>query len=351
MADIIKLSLTSVQDYIQGALQNPFFLTDYSNSATLTLASGRVEEAGGYFYRVEGGDLAITDGLGVTYGDVYVHLKDDGDGTASAYLSTVAPTMSNWDANKGGYYHTDGAKIIMHMVRAAGPTYSDKARLDKPSFRSNDRIQIFTASGTWYKPDWVQRVKVICTGKGGDGGQGDTIYYGGGGGGAGETRISIIDVSANVTITINSSQSSFGSFIANAGPNGVSPSGSGGAGGAGSYRAGGGGGGSNGSGGAAGAGGLAGATSSTYVGGSGGDGLNYSGGAGGAAGGGNSGGGGGGGGSYWGAGGAGGGGSPSVNGSGGTGYGAGGGGGASGDGATGGSGGGGGSGIVVVEWL
>lgn len=123
-ADIIKLDLTDVQDYIQGAIQTPFHLTSYADGSTIVLASGRVEELGGYFYRVEGGDLTITDG-GVANGTVYVHIKDDGDGTASAYLATAAGT---WDPNKGGYYHTDGAKVVFQMEKAAGPVYNNRVR-------------------------------------------------------------------------------------------------------------------------------------------------------------------------------------------------------------------------------
>lgn len=131
-ADIIKLDTTQVNDYVSGALSNQkgFQLTDYADSATIELASGRTEEIGEYFYQVQGGDFTITDS-GLSNGDVYVLILDDGDGTASAYLSTKSGT---WDPNKGGFYVNDGsgddgAKVIMKMIKSTGPIYSAKGQI------------------------------------------------------------------------------------------------------------------------------------------------------------------------------------------------------------------------------
>lgn len=123
MADIIKLNLTNVNDYISGAIRRGFELVSWADDASIVLAAGRVETVGEFFYQVQDGDLTITDAVG--NGTVYVHIKDEGDGTALAYLSTAGGT---YDANKGGYYHTDGALVLFQMKKSTGPIYSRKAR-------------------------------------------------------------------------------------------------------------------------------------------------------------------------------------------------------------------------------
>lgn len=87
--------------------------------------------------------------------------------------------------------------------------------------------QRFTESGTWTKPDGVNRVHVTVIGGGGGGG-GSRYGQCGGGGGAGEYRTGTFTVSGNVAITIGNggaggtydrqsgspgSPSSFGSFL------------------------------------------------------------------------------------------------------------------------------------------
>jgi len=123
-ADIIKLDLTDVEDATQGNYQVPFELTSNADDANIILAAGRVEYLGEFPYRVEGGDLTVTDNTGAT-GIRYIHIKEDGDGTASAYVDTNAGT---YDPNKGGFYHTDGALVLYQMIKSAGPIYSRKAR-------------------------------------------------------------------------------------------------------------------------------------------------------------------------------------------------------------------------------
>lgn len=98
-------------------------------------------------------------------------------------------------------------------------------------FQIDKKTQIFTESGTWRLPPGFTsatlKIKTIAQGgnggNGGGGGGGGTGYRGsgGGGGGAGETKETIIFVSGDKTITINSSVTSFDSdLIANVGQNG-----------------------------------------------------------------------------------------------------------------------------------
>lgn len=137
-ADIIKLSDTLVNQYLAGARQTPFELTnDYQDDGTIDLASGRVEEIGGSYYRVEGGSLSITDGIGNGL-NAYVHIKDDGDGTASAYLSIIAGL---WDEDKGGYYHTDGAKVVFQLEKVTSSNYLHKTRRELNSSRLEQALR------------------------------------------------------------------------------------------------------------------------------------------------------------------------------------------------------------------
>jgi hypothetical protein len=129
MADIIRIDFADSQDTLQGLNQNIFEFTSWGDDASIVLAAGRTEDIGGAQYRVEQGDLTITDS-GVANGTVYVLVIEDGDGTASAYVSTKSGT---YDGDKSGFYVNDasadnGAKVLFQMEKSAGPIYSRKAR-------------------------------------------------------------------------------------------------------------------------------------------------------------------------------------------------------------------------------
>lgn len=68
--------------------------------------------------------------------------------------------------------------------------------------------QAFTTSGTWTKPADISKIYGRVWGNGGSGASGGTTTSGGGGGGGGYAE-GLISVSSNVTVTINSSLSSF----------------------------------------------------------------------------------------------------------------------------------------------
>lgn len=142
-ADIIKLDLTDVNQYIAGAIQLDFFLTTFASDGNIILASGRVEEVGGFFYRVEGGDLTVSDS-GIANGDVSIIIIDDGDGTATA---KVSDEFGVEDSNKGGFYINggpdDGAKVIFAMTKATGPIYSNRGRLLHPLSQERGIGEIF----------------------------------------------------------------------------------------------------------------------------------------------------------------------------------------------------------------
>ena len=86
-------------------------------------------------------------------------------------------------------------------------------------------LQVFTASGTWYKPTFAKFVRIVCIGAGGGGGSTDatsTRRAGGGGGGAyveiikpaSELGTSVaVTVGAGGTAGLVGGDSSFGSFV------------------------------------------------------------------------------------------------------------------------------------------
>jgi hypothetical protein len=154
---INKVDFTDLSDSQKATFQTQFELTDYTDSATIELASGRSEYLDPYPYRVEGGDETIVDGS-VANGNVYVHVLDGGSGVATAYLDTNEGT---WDDNKGGYYYTvTGAKVVFKMVKSTGPVYSKKVRMTDPRvntlFSGRGRTPTdFMADGTATPPiDW-----------------------------------------------------------------------------------------------------------------------------------------------------------------------------------------------------
>lgn len=133
---INKILLTNISDTLQGTFQFPFELTDYTDSSTIVLASGRTEEIGGYLYRVEGGGQSITDS-GVSNGTVYAYVQDTGSGSATASVSATVPT---YDETKGGWYNGT-SKAVCKMIKSTGPVYSNKTMLSKPynqQVRSSD---------------------------------------------------------------------------------------------------------------------------------------------------------------------------------------------------------------------
>ena len=134
MADIVKLDMTDIPDTQQGIYQafpNQMELTDYNNNGTVDLASSRVEYLGEFPYRIEGGDIVLTGG-GLSDGVVYLIIKEDGDGTATASLTDEVVDDTNWNSDKGGYYinsgPNDGAKVVFKMVKT-GASYSSKGRM------------------------------------------------------------------------------------------------------------------------------------------------------------------------------------------------------------------------------
>ena len=125
MADINKIDLTDVQDTLQGTFQMHFQLTTMADGGSLALSAGRTEEVGSYLYRVEGGNVTVTDS-GAAEGTVYVYINDDGDGTASATVSDTAPTYSG---TKGGFY--SGTAKAIYVMTKSGSSYNNRMRLNQ----------------------------------------------------------------------------------------------------------------------------------------------------------------------------------------------------------------------------
>lgn len=92
-------------------------------------------------------------------------------------------------------------------------------------------IQVFTSSGTWTKPTGISNVYVKVIGKGGTGNSSNGTNGGGGGGGYSEGMTA---VTANVTVTIGSTNSFAGSVTISATSGSNSSGSAGGAGGTGS---------------------------------------------------------------------------------------------------------------------
>jgi len=94
---------------------------------TLILSDGRTEEINGKFFIIENGDYQVTDS-GIADGTVFIHIKDNLDGTGSSFVSALSGT---YNANKGGWYNGND-KVIYSMTKS-GTNYSNKGKMLKPN--------------------------------------------------------------------------------------------------------------------------------------------------------------------------------------------------------------------------
>lgn len=122
MPDITIINATDVQNTLQGSFKPGFKLTSYADDSTVTIISGTYEEVGSQLYRVDGGDLAVTDSA--SNGNAYLYLSDDGDGTGTAELLNTVPT---YDSIRGGFYSS--AKKAILFLRKNGSTYYNKTQI------------------------------------------------------------------------------------------------------------------------------------------------------------------------------------------------------------------------------
>lgn len=126
MADILKVDYTNLTDTLIAISRQPFQLSSYVDGAgPLYVASSTVEEIGGNLYIVDGGNVQITDS-GIPDGDAFIFLSEDGDGTASLFLSA---TNGSWDSQKSGIY-SGPSKFIGQMVKDSG-SYNDRSMFEK----------------------------------------------------------------------------------------------------------------------------------------------------------------------------------------------------------------------------
>ena len=134
MSDIRKILTTSVSETLIGTYSQRFELTDYTDStSTLFLAASRYESIGGFLYVIENGDYEIDVTAAVSDGTWYVHVKDGGSGTATAYLDSNKGTF---DPNLGGFYYT-GAKVV-YQITKSGTSWTNKGRLERQNITYED---------------------------------------------------------------------------------------------------------------------------------------------------------------------------------------------------------------------
>lgn len=110
---IDAIDWTDVSEVTKGAFMTDFEMTTWGNGTTMALAANRYEDIGGTAYVITGGDETISTAAATTDGIWYVHVKDGGSGTATAYLDANAGTWSN--TYKGFYY--SGAKVIIKVYK------------------------------------------------------------------------------------------------------------------------------------------------------------------------------------------------------------------------------------------
>ena len=118
-----------------------------------------------------------------------------------------------------GYFHVDlgNTRDLLPVLRAGGPLWVQteiegqamgaRSALNAAPYAiaggggGLQSMQVFSTSGTWIRPDGIDRVEVTVTGGGGGGGSHNSDDSQGGGG-AGGTAIEIIDVSEVTSVSV-----------------------------------------------------------------------------------------------------------------------------------------------------
>lgn len=126
---INQILISDVQNYLKGNLAFPFDISDLETD-TLQLSAGRTDKINDNFYRIEGGNLAVTDSA--SNGISYIYIDENGDGTASAELLNTVPVFS---VAKGGFY-SGNKKAVVKLVKT-GAVYTDKVVLTEKTLFMN----------------------------------------------------------------------------------------------------------------------------------------------------------------------------------------------------------------------
>jgi hypothetical protein len=124
MADILVVDWTTVSEVTKGSFMEGFELTSYADGSTLDLSSSRYESIGGILYLVSGGNVSVNTSAATIDGTYYIHVKDDGDQTASAFLNSNAGTFNG---ELGGYYYNGGK--VTHRVEKVSSSFNGRVRL------------------------------------------------------------------------------------------------------------------------------------------------------------------------------------------------------------------------------
>ncbi len=111
------LDLTNIEDVMQSSVAYPINLTNYydGNINTLKLTAGRCEEINNKICRVVNGDYQVIDS-GIPDGIVFIHLRDNGDGTLQSFISSVSGIYS---VSKKGWYNGND-KVLFSMIKSSG---------------------------------------------------------------------------------------------------------------------------------------------------------------------------------------------------------------------------------------
>jgi hypothetical protein len=124
MADILVVDWTTVSEVTKGSFMEGLELTSYADGSTLDLSANRYESIGGVLYLVSGGNVSVDTSAATIDGTYYVHVKDDGDQTASAFLDSNAGTFNG---ELGGYYYNGGK--VTHRVEKSSTNFIGRSRL------------------------------------------------------------------------------------------------------------------------------------------------------------------------------------------------------------------------------
>lgn len=157
-------------------------------------------------------NLAVMPALGGTTANTGAFTTLTASTLNTTGLVTVASLLVG-SVHQGDVLYDNGTSLVRLTPGTAGQFLQTKGASANPVWASSNwvpnNIQVFSSSGTWTKPSGVSTVYAKALGQGGTGGNpsgGTSIGGGGGGGGYAE---GFIAVTGDVTVTINSTSSTF----------------------------------------------------------------------------------------------------------------------------------------------
>jgi hypothetical protein len=225
----IATSVTILQSGLVG--YQAISLTNFETSAESAIAAGSSVEIAGAFFQAVADITPNASSLTAIVSGTTCYLALTPSGSAGSQILSAAwqSDFPVWSDSKQGWYASaaSNVRIVAGMRKIAAGNYTNKILMPKYEINYSRGRQVFLSSGTFLVPIGVKNVFITGCAAGGNGGNASSASGGtrGGRGGAGEIAIDVpfsVSGASAITVVIGSVavNSSFGTFVLNAGTNG-----------------------------------------------------------------------------------------------------------------------------------